>query len=274
MHSWALVVFVITAFAAGRAAGGSLSGTIVGPDGAAVPHAPVQAKESRSGYVARVFSSATGRYSFGDLPGGRYELSIVTPCCTFMPFSKREIEVGAVEARRLDVTLEEGTTLGTFGDDPAANATFLRERADVEKGPAPRTADGKPDLSGLWLINEDPYPEEPEGLPWANALMKERLANSGKDDAPHTRCLPEGLPVPGATSPFMGKFVQTASLLVVLFEDAPGFRQIFLDGRPHPADDNPTWLGHSVGRWEGDTLVVDATGFNDRGWLELFPRTE
>ena len=81
--------------------------------------------------------------------------------------------------------------------------------------------------------------------------------------------------MPSATPPFLGKFVHTSSLLVVLFEDVPGFRQIFLDGRSHPTQLLPTWVGHSVGRWEGDTLVVDTVGFNDRGWTwRAYPRTE
>ncbi len=71
----------------------------------------------------------------------------------------------------------------------------------------------------------------------------------------------------------MTRFVQRPELLVILFEDVPGFRQVYLDGREHPENPNPTWMGHSVGRWEGDTLVVDTVGFNDRGWTEFFPRT-
>jgi hypothetical protein len=60
----------------------------------------------------------------------------------------------------------------------------------------------------------------------------------------------------------------------MLFEDAPGFRQVFLDGRSHPPTPNPTWYGHSVGRWEGDTLVVETVGFNDRSWIGVYPHTE
>ena len=60
----------------------------------------------------------------------------------------------------------------------------------------------------------------------------------------------------------------------MLFEDVPGFRQVFVDGRSHPADPNPAWLGHSVGRWDGDTLVIDTVGFNDRSWLLVYPHTD
>jgi hypothetical protein len=71
----------------------------------------------------------------------------------------------------------------------------------------------------------------------------------------------------------MTRFVQRPDLLVILFEDVPGFRQIYLDGRSQSENPNPTWMGHSVGRWESETLVIDTVGFNDRGWTEIFPRT-
>ncbi len=88
---------------------------------------------------------------------------------------------------------------------------------------------------------------------------------------PRGMCLPAGvLPL----GPFFRKFVQTGNLLVVLNEDEiVGYRQIFL-GRQHPADLPPTWQGHSIGRWDGDTLVVDVTGFNTKSVMGLFPHTE
>jgi hypothetical protein len=68
--------------------------------------------------------------------------------------------------------------------------------------------------------------------------------------------------------------VQTPQLLVILNEDdALGFRQIYLDGRPHPKEVNPTWAGHATGRWEKDTLVVDVAGFNEQSWLDVYPHT-
>ena len=70
------------------------------------------------------------------------------------------------------------------------------------------------------------------------------------------------------------KYLQTDELVLILFEDVPGFRQIYVDGRAHPEDPNPSWMGHSIGQWEGDVLVVDTIGFNDRGWLGPYPMTE
>jgi hypothetical protein len=120
--------------------------------------------------------------------------------------------------------------------------------------PVPRGAGGKP------------YPEKAQLLPWAATVLKERNETNGKD-APHNHCLPAPPPVPGSAFALIEKFVQTASLLVILFEDVPGFRQIFLDGRTHPSNWDPTWMGHSVGKWDGDVLVVDTAGFNDRSWI-------
>jgi hypothetical protein len=100
------------------------------------------------------------------------------------------------------------------------------------------------------------------------------MANESKD-YPGGFCLPaNAAPI---TRAFPYKFVQTPTLIVALHEsDTPGVRQIFLDGRTHPKDPNPTWQGHSIGRWEGDTLVIDTTGYNDKSWLSLtgIPHTE
>src|SRR5439155_543208 len=91
-------------------------------------------------------------------------------------------------------------------------------------------------------------------------------------DSPTALCLP-GWVIPA--QPILYKFVQTPALIVLLFELEPHNRQIFMDGRSHPADPDPTWVGHSVGKWEGDTLVVDTIGYNDRSWLPTaIPHTE
>lgn len=160
----------------------------------------------------------------------------------------------------------------------------------------PRTTDGKPDLSGIWGT-ANPVPCDPakgldlldcdaelpiaiEGVdigrslpgglpyqPWAAALVKQRMANEGRDD-PHIRCLP--LNVPRAYGlPHLQKFVQTPGLLLILGEWNAGYRQIFTDGRPLPIDPQPSWNGYSSGTWEGDTLVVHTIGLRDGLWLDL-----
>jgi hypothetical protein len=251
---------------------GSLTGTVVHGGGVRVPNAPIQLRHKETGAIERAASAADGRYRFADIPAGVYELSVAMPCCAYDPF-RRDVTVRTAQATEFDISLVENVGGKTLGDDPGRTADTIRRRSTVPALPVPRTPDGKPDLSGVWLVYRDRYPEEPAALPWAAALAKERIANNMKD-APHTRCLPQGFPVGGAAPPWMTKFVQMPALLVMLFEDAPGFRQVFLDGRGHPPDPNPTWYGHSVGRWEGDTLVVDTVGFNDRSWINAHPHTE
>ena len=150
--------------------------------------------------------------------------------------------------------------------------------------PAPRSASGKPDLSGLWrgtrnLINDisaATQPGELVMLPTAQALLKERIANSQRDD-PSAGCVPGGVP----RTTFVGSFypfrtVSTPDRLVILYEAIHTWREIFADGRALPADMNPTWMGYSVGRWDGDEFVVSTAGFNNRGWLDNLghPATE
>jgi hypothetical protein len=134
--------------------------------------------------------------------------------------------------------------------------------------PAPRTADGKPDLAGLWEHAGPSYMQGAE-IPyrdWAANVVKERTEDGGKDD-PTAKCLPWGQPRLQAFS--VQKIVQTPGLIIFLYEYLTTFRQVFTDGRTLPADANPTWMGYSVGRWEGDTLIVETGGFNGKSWLEV-----
>ena len=161
-------------------------------------------------------------------------------------------------------------------------------------GPAPRTGDGKPDLSGVWRPDRnqkcppDGCPDNQmseqfldlgwgmkDGLPyqpWAADLVTQRAARNGQDD-PTSHCFPGGI-VRLHTYPAFNKIVQTQRLIVILSEREVTYRQIFLDGRPLPKDPLPTWKGYSTGRWEGDTLVVDAIGFNDKTEVHGFMHTE
>jgi len=247
-------------------------GVVTGPTGAPVPNAPIQARNRQSGAVVRAATTADGRYRLAPLPAGSYDISITMPCCAFDPFAQPDVAIRAGQTRQLDIRLAEGVSLNTAGDDPGELAAVLRNRAKVPSRPVPRLA-GKPDFSGVWLANEDRYPEQPALLPSAAAELQNRIGNAFKD-SPHTRCLPQGIPTPASIGPFMAKTVQTASLLVVLFEDTGGFRQIFLDGRPHPPDPDPSWVGHSIGKWDGDTLVVDTIGYTDQSWIGIYPHTE
>ena len=152
--------------------------------------------------------------------------------------------------------------------------------------PAPRAADGKPDLSGIWSL-EGPcppggcsdYSAGPEftdfgarlagGLPyqpWAADLVKKRAADLGRDD-PVGFCRPGGA-LRILTFPPPRKILQLPGLVVILSERDVTYRQIFTDGRPLPKDPNPSWNGYSIGRWEGDALVVQTNGLRDDTWLD------
>jgi hypothetical protein len=139
---------------------------------------------------------------------------------------------------------------------------------------APRAADGHPDLTGLWQLGtEIGYAANitadlaaADIQPWASALSRKRLEDFGKDDPEITGCMPGG--PRHITRGGLTKIIQTPVVIVFLFEDLAN-RQIFLDGRQMPKDPNPTWMGYSIGHWEGDTLVVETSGFNDRTWLDF-----
>ena len=147
----------------------------------------------------------------------------------------------------------------------------------------PRSADGKPDLSGVWTgpgpgsydrnIARDLKPGDIQ--PWAEALYQQRVRDLGKD-APRANCLPDPFAYYQVLD--VARIVQVPGLIVMLYQGNTNsvHRTIFTDGRKLPDDPNPTWMGYSVGHWEGDTLVVETGGFNDRGWLDIegHPHTE
>jgi hypothetical protein len=168
-------------------------------------------------------------------------------------------------------------------------------------GPLPKAADGHPDLSGVWQYVRPTGPSpnaaaaavaaaQPDivplavrlsqfwnlgasfkdGLPfqpWAAELHRQRVADNSKDN-PDAHCLPLGI-MQFHTHGQPRKMIQTPGVIVILYEANAGVRQIFTDGRPLPKDAEPWWYGYSIGKWEGDTLVVESTGFRDLGWLDV-----
>jgi hypothetical protein len=199
------------------------------------------------------------------------------------------------------------TVAGLFAATPPLAAQWLKyPTAGIPRlpdgklnmtSPTPRTADRKPDLSGLWLTDdampcarssaggdfidcgvELPFSRYglnigmgvPGGLPYRPGvaeIVKKRTADQSKDD-PHARCLPDTF-IRSYGLPHLQKFVQVPGLLVMLDEDNANYRQVFTDGRPLPDDPVPAWNGYSSGRWEGDTLVIDSNGFRDDLWLDI-----
>jgi hypothetical protein len=166
---------------------------------------------------------------------------------------------------------------------PAGKGKSGKGKAAAKAGPAPHLPDGTPDLAGVWTgfgsnagdITKGLKPgEEVLMLPWAIEKMK--TLKSQND--PQANCLPSGVP---RGNPYPWRFVQdsthkAASHIYILYEgNIHSFRQIFMDAK-QPEDPDPTWFGHSVGRWEGETLVVDSIGFNDKFWFDYLghPHTE
>jgi hypothetical protein len=175
---------------------------------------------------------------------------------------------------------------------PTPGIPRLANGAPDLKAPAPRTREGKPDLSGIWFANVPPkdYCKEKDcvqeermareqinlgsnmkgGLPytdWSRQQMIKRRANGGRDD-PHTYCKPPNFPR-AWTLPQHTKIVQTPTELVMLHEFNAAYREVYLDGRPLPVNPNPTWNGYSTGHWEGDTLVIETNGIRDDMWLDI-----
>jgi hypothetical protein len=159
--------------------------------------------------------------------------------------------------------------------------------------PAPRTADGRPDLSGMWgwetrancgaHCNDQQISREfmniaatlKGGLPYKAGvaeLVKRRTA--AQDEDPNVHCMPRGAPRIW-TDDYYKRIFQISDRVIILTERNMQYRQIFTDGRPLPKDPNPTWNGYSTAKWEGDTLVVETSGFKDDLWLDASgnPRT-
>jgi hypothetical protein len=202
-----------------------------------------------------------------------------------------------------------GTLSAQWPSYPAAKVPRGPDGKPNLDGPTPRTADGKPDLSGIWdfrnsrgIEGEGPITVDPSldngtglgpaprqafnprasqffnigatvkgGLPFrplAAELRQRRAAENNKDN-PDAHCLPLGL-MQLHTHPQPRKIIQTPAVTVILYEAQAGIRQILTDGRPLPPRDvQPWWYGYSVGHWEGDTLVVETTGFRDDVWLDV-----
>ncbi|MES2627313.1 MAG: hypothetical protein V4628_18650 [Pseudomonadota bacterium] len=166
----------------------------------------------------------------------------------------------------------------------ASISFFLTSSFTFAAEEVPRLPDGSPDMTGVWMgggsSSADIRTSLKDGeelvlLPWASEHMKTLRSQ----DDPQGNCLPSGVP---RGSPYPWRMVQASthlspSIIFILFEgNIHSYRQIFMDGRGHPDDVTPTWFGHSIGKWEGDTLVVDTVGFNDKFWFDYLghPHTE
>ena len=162
-----------------------------------------------------------------------------------------------------------------------SNVPVGRDGKPNLNAPAPKLIGGHPDLSGIWQANGPKYlrvltdPKEVPFQPWAKKLYDERADGRDAKIESDANCLPQGVPKIAAT-PVPYKFIQTPGEVVILYEAFNLWRQVFLDGREFADDLNPSWLGYSIGHYEGDTLVIETRGFNGKTWLDQagLPTTE
>ena len=217
------------------------------------------------------------------IAGAPSEVSVSVSVCV----SLRAVSIAAIAAT-VSVSLSAQWPL-----HPAAGAPRTPNGEVDLSAPAPRTPEGTPDLSGLWetirtgttqpIVGTDsgplgrtsPFWNVGTGLegglplrPWARELRAQRVADDSKDN-PDAHCLPIGI-TQLHNHPQPRKIVQTPAVIILLYEANGGVRQIFLDGRSLPDNDpQPWWYGYSIGKWDGDTLVVTSSGFRDEGWLDV-----
>jgi len=266
-------LFLFVAAASAQSDYGTITGSVSDTARTPVAGASIQAKNVETGAVYKASSVQAGNYTLSQLPPGKYQLTARS--FGFKGYEHKDVVVVQPgQTQRVDIPIGDFISLDTLGEDRANIGRLLFNRPKPPEGPAPRTPDGKPDFSGVWY---GPGPgggggAGPELLGWAQALEKERVDHNLKD-APQSRCLPFSV------TPFnflLNRVVQNRESLVTIIEyDIPGYRQVYLDGRGHPKDYDSSWTGHSIGTWEGDTLVIDTIGLNDKTWLgEAIPHTD
>jgi hypothetical protein len=245
-----------------------LTGRLVDPNGAVVTNtaATISAKNTASGAQFTGEVLANGTFLLKSLPPGTYDVTANFRSAMYSTSTQKGVALKAGETK-IDLRVEWGVNLGTIGDDPATLANDMRARNKVKEGQTPRMPDGKVDFNGMWVrIVDPPGPPNPfPYTPWAAEIDKKLREMPGRAGmTTQAFCLPFSA-LPFNASSFPHKLVQTPRLLIDIAEfDTPGYRQIFLDNRPHPPKEwNPAWMGHSVGKWDGDSLVVDTVGFNE-----------
>jgi Carboxypeptidase regulatory-like domain len=257
----------------GQAGSGSLSGSVSNQAHAPAAGVTVEAKNIQTGIYYKSTTSPKGEYTIAQLPAGTYQVLALN--LAYRPFVSKDLAVAAGQAQRLDIQVSADDAQNTVGE-LGAYLSAAAKRPPPPEGPAPKMPDGKPDLSGTWMMRPSDvllsiFTPNVDLLPGADAIVRERLLTGGRD-VPSSRCLPSSDLVVGLTPV---EYIQTRTVLVQLMEDVTAAHEVFLDGRAHPSDLEPTWRGHSIGKWDGDTLVIDTVGFNDKSWLFfLVPHTE
>ena len=238
----------------------SLSGSITDPTGVAVDGAAVRARNTDSGATLTANSSAAGQFNIANVPAGTYDITY-SGVPTMSNGERKGVKIDSASIV-LDLRMDFNTQQGTTGED-RFSAIADAKRHNPPSGPTPKPTDGKPDLSGVWWRPTETDGGNPQFLPAAEAVARGHRERNNADN-PQVRCLP------GVVTRFgpLFQLVQSPDYLVIINDDeSPGFHQAYINGK-HPDDPNPAWYGHNTARWDGDTLVVDRIGFDERIWLD------
>ncbi|MDG2090328.1 MAG: carboxypeptidase-like regulatory domain-containing protein [Gammaproteobacteria bacterium] len=252
-------MLIQTAFAQG-----SITGSLIDPNGANITGLNQDVILINTGTNEQYSGSTNleGNFTVTELPAGSYNLSFLFRTAMYQSYSEEGVLISDGETLQHDLNIEWSINLGTIGDDPGMLAIdMLRDSGDLTGAP-PRLFDGKVDFSGMWVDTQNPEyaPQQPPYQSWAAEMNDELRAMNFQN--PGAYCLPQSAVM--STDGFPWQIIQTPDMLIQIMEFVtPGWRQVFLDGREMPELWNPSWQGHSRGHWEGDTLVVVSTGFND-----------
>lgn len=257
------LVFIQTTFAQG-----TITGSLIDPNGANITglNQAVTLLNVESGEEYTGLTTLDGNYTVTGLPEGSYNISFLFRTAMYQSYSEEGIFIADDETLQHDLHIAWSINLGTIGDDPGMLAVdILRNSGDVS-GPAPRLFNGDVDFSGMWVIRQSPdSPRQntrPPYQPWAAEMDAEYRALNFQNAAAY--CLPQSAVFTSMAIGFPWQITQTPDIMIQIMEfQTPGWRQIFLDGREMPELWNPSWQGHSRGHWEGDTLVVETSGFNE-----------
>lgn len=259
------IVLSVSVFYSGQVlAQGSITGSLIDPNGENITglNQSVTLVNTETGQEYSGQTDLSGNYTVSGLPAGTYDLSFLFRTAMYRSYSEEGVVIEDGSTLEHDLNIEWSINLGTIGDDPGMLANdMIRDSGDTS-GPAPRLFNGNVDFSGMWVVRQTPdVPvQRPPYQPWAAEMAAEYEALNFQN--PGAYCLPQSAVLPSAGFPW--QITQTEDIMIQIMEFVtPGWRQIFLDGRDMPEIWNPSWQGHSRGHWEGDTLVVVTSGFND-----------
>lgn len=243
---------------------GAIRGSLIDPNGANITglSQEVILLNTDTGQEYRGQTSLEGDFEVEGLPAGTYDLSYLFRTAMYLPYTEEGIVIRDGQTLEHDLNIEWSINLGTIGDDPGMLANDMLRSSEALSGPPPRLSDGHVDFSGMWVVRQTPdVPRQnPPYQPWAAEMNAEYRALNFNNAGAY--CLPQSAVL--TTMGYPWQIVHKPDIMIEIMEFVtPGWRQIFLDGRSFPEIWNPSWQGHSRGHWEGDTLVVETSGFNE-----------